>query len=134
MSFSDDDLPLCSDQEDKRKVQRRDLDDDVPPGPTEVPEYIPMSRQKPVKIPIYTPTPRDQLVEFPIRRVRPADDSMFDPMLGEWPVDDPSGTEEITQKNRPVANPFRQPLRPTPTPLFVSPYRERSLVVRNLMD
>ena len=98
VSFSDDDLPLCSDQEDKRKVQRRDLDDDVPPGPTEVPEYIPMPRQKPVEIHIYTPTPCDQLVKYTIRRVRPADDRMFDPMLGEWPVDDQSGTEK-TQKN-----------------------------------
>ena len=117
VSFSDDDLPLCSDQEDKRKVQRRDLDDDVPPGPTEVPEYIPMSRQKPVKVPMYTPTPRDQLVKVPIQRVRPADDSMFDPMLGEWPVDDLSGTEGITQKKTgrwPIlsANPYGQPLHP----------------------
>ena len=83
----------------------------MPPGPTEVPEYIPMSRQKPVKIPMYTPTPRDQLVKFPSRRVRPADDSMFDPMLGEWPVDNMSGTDEGTQK-KPAGG---QSLRPTPT-------------------
>ena len=110
-SFSDDDLPLCSDQEDKRKVQRRDVDDDVPPGPTEVPKYKPMSGPKPVRIPMYTPTPRDQLVKFPIRRVGPAEDSKFDPMLGEWPVDDGSGMDEITQ-NKTAGG---QSLRPTPT-------------------
>ena len=32
VSFSDDDLPLESDQEDTRQVLRRDLEDDVPPG------------------------------------------------------------------------------------------------------
>ena len=115
MSFSDDDIPLCSDQEDTRKVQRRVLDDDVPLGPTEVPEYIPLSKQQPVKVPVYTPTPRDQLVKVPISRVRPADDNMFDPMLGEWPVDDLSSTEEMTQNKKaggksfrpkPTANPF----------------------------
>ena len=43
--FSDDDLPLDSDggitREDTRRVQKRDVNDDAPPGPTEVPEYIP---------------------------------------------------------------------------------------------
>ena len=111
VSFSDDDLPLCSDQEDQRKVQRRDLDDDVPPGPTEVPEYIPMSRQKPVKIPMYTPTPRDRLVNVLSGSIRPAGDNMFDPMLGEWPVDNMSGTEDGTQKKLAGG----QSLRPTPT-------------------
>ena len=111
VSFSDDDLPLCSDQENKRKVQRRDLDDDVPPGPTEVPEYIPMSRQKPVKIPMYTPTPRDRLVKVLSGSIRPVDDNMFDPMLGEWPVDNMSGTNDGTQ-DKPAGG---QSLRPTPT-------------------
>ena len=98
VSFSDDDLPLCSGQEDRRKVQRRDLDEDVPPGPTEVPEYIPIPQKKPVEVPIYTPTPRDQPVKVPIMRVRPADDRMFDPMLGEWPVDDQFGTVDTLRK------------------------------------
>ena len=111
VSFSDDDLPLCSDQEDKRKVQRRDLDDDVLPGPTEVPEYIPMSRQTPVKIPMYTPTPRDRLVSVLSGSIRPVGDNMFDPMLGEWPVDNMSGTEDGTQK-KPAGG---HSLRPTPT-------------------
>ena len=51
---SDDDVPLCSGQEDRRKVRRRDVDEDVPPGPNEVLEYVPMPRKKPVDIPIYT--------------------------------------------------------------------------------
>ena len=123
VSFSDDDLPLDSDQEDTRKVQRRDLDDDVQPGPTEVPEYIPLSKQKPVKAPVYTPTPRDRLVKVPISGVRPADDNMFDPMLGEWPVDDLSNAEEMTQNKKaggksfrpkPTANPFTLVRKPIP--------------------
>ena len=136
VSFSDDDLPLCSDQEDTRKVQRRDLDDDVPPGPTEVPEYIPLSKQQPVKVPVYTPTPRDQLVKVPISRVRPADDNMFDPMLGEWPVDDLSSTEEMTQNKKaggksfrpkPTANPFTLVRKPIPRekPSGEKPYELR---------
>ena len=88
MISSDDDVPLCFGQEDRRKVQRRDVDEDGPPGPNEVLEYVPIPKKKPVDIPIYTPTPRDQPVEVPIMRVRPADDRMYDPMLGEWPVED----------------------------------------------
>ena len=80
---SDDDVPLCFGQEDRRKVQRRDVDEDGPPGPNEVLEYVQIPRKKPVDIPIYTPTPRDRPVEVPIMRVRPADDRMYDPMLGE---------------------------------------------------
>ena len=124
MSFSDDDLPLDSNQEDTRQVQRRDLDDDGPPGPTGVPEYIPLSEQKPVEDPVYTPTPRDQLVRVPISRVSPADDNMFDPMLGEWPVDDLSNPEEMTQNKKaggksfrpkPTAHPFTLVCKPIPT-------------------
>ena len=85
---SDDDVPLCFGQEDRRKVQRRDVVEDGLPGPNEVLEYVPIPRKKPVDIPIYTPTPRDRPVEVPIIRERPADDRMFDPILGEWPVED----------------------------------------------
>ena len=80
----DDDVPVCFGQEDRRKVQRRDVVEDGLPGPNEVLEYIPIQKKKPVDIPIYTPMPRDR----PIVRVRPADDRMFDPVLGEWPVED----------------------------------------------
>ena len=85
---SDDDVPLCFGQQDRRKVQRRDVDEDGLPDPNEVLEYVPIPRKKPVDIPIYTPMPRDRPVEVPIMRVRPADDRMCDPMLGEWPVED----------------------------------------------
>ena len=85
---SDDDVPLCSGQEDRRKVRRRDVDEDVPPGPNEVLEYIPIPGKKLVDVPLYSPTPRDRPVEVPIVGVRPADDRMYDPMLGEWPVED----------------------------------------------
>ena len=85
---SGDDVPLCSGQEDRRKVQRRDVDEDGLPGQNEVLEYVPIPRTKPVDIPIYIPTPRDWPVEVPIMGARPADDRMHDPMLGEWPVED----------------------------------------------
>ena len=85
---SDDDVPLCFDQEDRRKVQRRDVVENGLPGPNEVMEYVSIQKTKPVDIPIYTPTPRDRPVEVPIVRVRPADDRMFDPVLGDWPGED----------------------------------------------
>ena len=111
VSFSDDDLPLESDQEDTRQVLRRDLDDDVPPGPSGVPEYIPLSGKKTVEDPIYTPTPRDKLVRVPISRVSPADENMFDPMLGEWPVDDLTEPEKMT-RHKPTGG---KSFRPKPT-------------------
>ena len=128
VSFSDDDLPLDSDEEitreDTRRVQTRDVIDDAPPGPTDVPEYIPQSAQKPVEDPVYTPTPRDRPVMVPINKVPPADDVMFDPMLGEWPVDTLSSPEEETQnipavgksfRPKPTAHPFSLVRRPPPT-------------------
>ena len=123
VSFSDDDLPLDSDQGYTRKVQRWDLDDDVPPVLTGVPEYIPLSEKKPAKAPVYTPTPRDQLVKFPIDGISPPDDNMFDPMLGEWPVDNLSSPEEMTQNKqaggksfrpKPTAHPFTLVRKPIP--------------------
>ena len=83
-----------------------------------------MSEQKPVEDPVYTPTPRDQLIRVPISRVSPADDNMFDPMLGEWPVDDLSSPEEMTQNKKaggksfrpkPTAHPFTLVRKPIPT-------------------
>ena len=128
VSFSDDDLPLDSDEEitreDTRRVQTRDVIDDAPPGPTDVPEYIPQSAQKPVEDPVYTPTPCDRPVMVPINKVPPADDVMFDPMLGEWPVDTLSSPEEETQnipavgksfRPKPTAHPFSLVRRPPPT-------------------
>ena len=60
LSISDDDLPMESEREDKRKVQRRELDDDVQLGPTEVPD------QSPDDTPVYAPTPVDCLIKVPI--------------------------------------------------------------------
>ena len=85
---SDDDVPLCFIQEDRRKVQRRDVLDDGLPGPNEVREYVPAQRNKPVNAPIYTPTPRDRPVGVPIVRVKPTDDRMCDAVIREWPVED----------------------------------------------
>ena len=85
---SDEDVPLSSGQEDRRKVRRREPCQNDQPGPTEVPEYVPKPRERPVDIPIYKPTPRDRPVDGPIIGVRPVDDLMYDPMLREWPVDD----------------------------------------------
>ena len=85
---SDDEVPLSSGQEDRRKVRRREVGENDRPGPIEVPEYVPKPREEPVDIPIYNPTPRDRPVYGPIIGVWPAVDQMYDPMLGEWPVDD----------------------------------------------
>ena len=87
MFSSDDDVPLYAGQEDRRKVQRRDVDEDGLPGPNKALEYVPISR-KLVDIPIYIPTPRDRPVGVPIMGVRPADDGRYDPILGEWPVEE----------------------------------------------
>ena len=90
------------------------MDDDVPPGPSGVPEYIPLSGQKTVEDPIYTPTPRDKLVRVPISRVSPADENMFDPMLGEWPMDDLAEPEKMTRHKPAGGNSFRP--KPTARP------------------
>ena len=79
---SDDDVPLSSGQEDRRKVRRQD------PCRNDRVEYVPKPRERPVDIPIYKPTPRDRPVDGPIIGVRPVDDLRYDPILREWPVDD----------------------------------------------
>ena len=141
VSFSDDDLPLDSDGEltweDTRRVQTRDVKDDAPPGPTVVPEFIPLSAQTPVEEPVCTPTAHDRPVRVPINEVPPADDVMFDPMLGEWPVDTLSSPEEGTQKMtaggkpfrpKPAAHPFSLVRKPPPkvTPSGTKPYGLRT--------
>ena len=85
---SDEDVPLSSGQEDRRKVRRRDPCRNDQPGLTEAPEYVPEPKERPVDIPIYKPTPRDRPVNGPIIGARPVDDLTYDPMLREWPVDD----------------------------------------------
>ena len=140
MISSDDDVPLCFGQGDRRKVQRRDVVEDGLPGPNEVLEYVPILRKKPVDIPIYTPTPRDRSVEVPIMRGRPADDRMFDPILGEWPVEDrvceaktlmrPTGGQ--TLRASPVETLVYKPI-PRERPSWEKPYglRPRERLVDN---
>ena len=140
---SDDDVPLYAGQEDRRKVQRRDVDEDGLPGPNEVLEYVPISRKKPVDIPIYIPTPRDRPVGVPIMGVRPADDGRYDPILGEWPVEDrlceanplmrPAGGQ--TRRASPVETLVYKPI-PRDRPSEEKPYglrpRERLVEVPKL--
>ena len=141
VSFSDDDLPLDSDgeltREDTRRVQTRDVTNDAPPGPTVVPEFIPLSAQTPIEEPVCTPVAPDRPVGVPINEDPPADDVMFDPMLGEWPVDTLSSPEDGTQKMtvggkpfrpKPVAHPFSLVRKPPPkvTPSGTKPYGLRT--------
>ena len=85
---SEEDVPLSSGQEDRRKVQRREPCRNDQPGPTEVPEYVPEPRERPVDLPIYIPTPRDRPVTEPTMGVKPVGALRYDPMLRAWPVDD----------------------------------------------
>ena len=63
-------LPLDSDdelgQEDTRRVETRDGMNDAPPGPTGVPEFIPLSAQTPLEEPLCTPVDPDRPVGVPI--------------------------------------------------------------------
>ena len=102
VSFSDDDLPLDYvdelGREDTRRVETRDVMNDAPLGPTEVPEFIPLSAQTPMEEPLCTPVDPDRPVGVPVNKDPPADDVMFDPMLGEWPIDTLSSPEDGAQK------------------------------------
>ena len=120
---SDEDVPLSSGQEDRRKLQRWEVCQNDQPGPTEVPEYVPKPRERPVDIPIYKPTPRDRPVDRPIIRVRPIDDQMYDPMLREWPVDD-----QIFEPNTQLRTVGGQTLRDNPVDalIYKPTPRERS--------
>ena len=127
VSFSDDDLPLDFEdelgQEDTRRVETRDRINDAPPGPTEVPKFIPLSVQTPLEEPLCTPVDPDRPDRVPINKDPPTDDVMFDPMLGEWPVDTLSSPEDGTQKMtvggktgrpKPAAHPFSLVRKPPP--------------------
>ena len=141
VSFSDDDLPLDSDgelgREDTRRVETRDVMNNAPPGPTEVPEIIPLSAQTPMEEPLCTPVDPDRPVGVPINEDPPADDVMFDPMLGEWPIDTLSSPEDGTQKMtvggkpsrpKPAAHPFSLVRKPPPKemPSGMKPYGLRT--------
>ena len=107
MLSSDDDVPLCFIQEDRRKVQRRDVLDDGLPGPNEVREYVPAQRNKPVNAPIYTPTPRDRPVDGweyePLYKVRPAGYKVKTAMPEERTeyTQDPMGKPMSTRMQKP---------------------------------
>ena len=85
---SEEDVPLSSGQEDRRRVRRREPCRNDQQGPTEVPEDVPEPRERPVDLPIYTPTPRDRPVTKPTIGVKPVNALRYDPMLRAWPVDD----------------------------------------------
>ena len=85
---SEEDAPLISGQEDRRKVQRRELSRNDQPGPTDVPEYVPEPRERPVDVPKYTPTPRDRPVTVSTMGEKPVGALRHNPMLRAWPVDD----------------------------------------------
>ena len=79
---SEEDVPLSSGQEDRRKVRKREPCRKDQPGLTEVPEYVPKPRERPVDVPVYKPT-----VDGPTLGVRPVDVLVYEPMAREWPVD-----------------------------------------------
>ena len=85
MFSSEEDAPLIPGQEDRRKVQRRELSRNDQPGPTDVPEYVP---ERPVDFPKYTPTPRDRPVTVSTMGEKPVGARRHNPMLRAWPVDD----------------------------------------------
>ena len=60
---SDEDVPLNSGQEDRRKRDPRPMNQ---PRPTDVPAYEPTPRERPVDVPVYEPTPRDRPVDVPV--------------------------------------------------------------------
>ena len=151
VSFSDDDLPLDYvdelGQEDTRRVETRDVRNDAPLGPTEVPEFIPVSAQTPMEEPICTPVDPDRPVGIPVNEDSPADDVMFDPMLGEWPIDTLSSPEDGAQKMavggkpsrpKPAAHPFSLVRKPPPKemPSGMKPYglRTRDKLVPKLKE
>ena len=111
---SEEDVPLSSGQEDRRKVCKPDprpmkqprLTDvkGLEPTPRErladVPEYEPTSREKPGGVPEYVPTPREKPVDVSAygrtTRDRPVDEAT----LRGRPVDDPA--YELMPMTRPV--------------------------------
>ena len=97
---SDEDVPLSSGQEDRRKVRKRDPRPMNQPGPTDVPKYEPMPSGRPGDVPEYEPTPRERPVDDPKLRGRSVDDKAYKPMPQKKPVDHP------TLKERPVDEPM----------------------------
>ena len=101
---SEEDVPLSSGQEDRRKVRKRDPRPINQPRPTDVPEYEPTPRERLVDVPVYEPTPRERPVDVPAYeptpRERPVDVPAYEPTPRESPVDIPA--YEPTPRERPV--------------------------------
>ena len=100
---SDEDVPLSSGQEDRRKVRKHDPRHMNQPRPTDVPAYEPTPRERPVDVPVYEPTPRERPVDVPgyepTPRERPVDVPAYEQTPREVPVDVPA-YEPTPKKNR----------------------------------
>ena len=129
---SEEDVPLSSGQEDRRKVRKRDPHPGGQPRPTDVPEYVPTPRERPVDVPIYKPTPRERPVDEPTLRVWPVDVLAYEPTPRERLVDDQ--TCEPRTRVRPIDGPTlrERPVdvlayKPTPRerPVGEKPYGPR---------
>ena len=88
---SDEDVPLSSGQEDRRKVRKRDPRPVSQPRPTNGPAYEPTISERPVDGPKYEPTLRERPVDGPksepTPRERPVDGRKSEPTPRERPVD-----------------------------------------------
>ena len=101
---SEEDVPLSSGQEDRRKVCKCDPRPRGQPRPTDIPEYVPKPRERPVDVPVYEPTPRERPVDEPTLRVWPVDVLAYEPTPRERPVDDQ--TCEPRTRVRPIDDPM----------------------------
>ena len=116
---SEEDVPLSSGQEDRRKVRKRDPRPRGQPRPTDAVEYVPTPGERPVDVPVYKPTPRERPVDDPTLRVGP------EPTLRERPLDD--RTFDPTPRVRPVDNPMLRE-RPVDVLMYKPTPRERPVV------
>ena len=115
---SDEDVPLSSGQDDRRKVRKRDPRPMSQPRPTDGPAYEPTPRERPVDVPAYEPTPRERPVDIPAYeptpRERPVDGPAYEPTPRERLVDGPA--YEPTPRERPANGPKSEP-RPKERPV-----------------
>ena len=98
---SEEEVPLSSGQEDRRKVRKRDPRPMNQPRPTDVPGYEPTSMERSVDVPGYEPTPKE----------RPVDVLAYEPTPKERRFDVPA----YEPKKRPV-DPKNVPLICLPPP------------------
>ena len=116
--FSDEDVPLSSGQEDRRKVRKGDPRPMSQPRMTDGPAYEPTPRDRPLDDPISEPMPRERPVDGPAYEPtpseRPVDDPKSEPTPRERPADGPA--YEPTPRERPVDGPKSEP-RPKERPV-----------------